>query len=310
MSGNPNLGMMRNFRRETHELITRGLRLSAEEISRIQAELAEGRGDRESRLALLGSRIVPAEVQASQVHWFAENEPWTSLGMHGVVTMAPGRTRERGSALWRRAVADHVDDARVIENAAWFFAMVDPVFGAELLEEHCSRRPSDPERWELLALFSDFVCSASPDRAHDSAVRSLEAAFRAFREESDGTRRLPLLGTMRAAASRAGLVDQLRLLDLSESANESGRTADRPSERKHYQEVALAFVALADGNDQRAVELLRGAAGYMVASEHLKKLADEVVTRAGRDVVRDLLATTQERCADVARKLEAWIKEL
>jgi len=308
VSGNPNLGIMRKFRRDTHELIMRGARLSADEVSALEVLVAAPGGERESRLALLGARIAGHAVKAVQVHWFIEHEPWTSLGIHGVVTMATGGPRERGVELWRTAVDTHRDDPRVIENAAWFFGMVDPPSGVHLVEDYCQRRQHDPEAWELMAVYFDFLSNSHPGEARSFASRSLEAAFRTFREESEPTRRLGLLPSMRAAANSAGQYDALRMLDQADKAHESGKPGDE-STRQQALAVAAGFVALADANIEGAMSHLLTAVERVAASEAIHALARELASRGRRDEVRDLLQMTEARHAECARRLATWVAE-
>jgi hypothetical protein len=309
VSSNPNLGIMRKFRRETHELIMRGVHLSAEEVAKQEADVAHVSGARESRLALLGSRIVRSHVHVAQVHWFIENEPWTSLGLQGVVTLEAGPPRERAIALWRRALGVYADDPRVIENAVWFFGMVDPASGVEVVEGHCNRHPQDPDAWELAAVYFDFLANSLPDQAKTWALRSLEAAFRVFREEPEPLKRLPLLATMRPVASKAGEVVLLRFLDLADSAHEAARGADNRTARQLLS-IAAGFVSLADTDEDRALRHLVDAAEEAAASEPMHALVCELAQRGRRDEVLSLLQLVEGRHLECSIQLRAWINQL
>jgi hypothetical protein len=306
---NPSLGIMRRFRRETHELILRGGHLSANEVAALEAHLPVATGEREARLALLGSRLAASAMQVAQVHWFIEHEPWTSLGMHGVVTMATGGPRERGVELWRRAIDSHRDDARVIENAVWFFGMVDPTYGAQVVEEHCTRREHDPDAWELMAVYFDFLAASRPQETHEWAPRSFEAALRAFREDKEPEARLGLLASMRATAKSTGKHDALRVLDLADKAHEAGRAAEGPVRDQCFT-VAVGLVALADENADRATSHLRAAVEYVAAAEAVDALAREIASRGRADEVRHLLVEAEHRHEECAQRFRAWTSRL
>lgn len=309
MSGDPKLGIMRNLTRETNSAIILGVTLTLGEVTSLAALTSTVTRMRESRLALVGSPLADAATKAAQVLWFIEHEPRTSLGMYGVVFLPTGGPRERATELWRRALETSGDDAQVVENAAWFFAIHDPKYGTQLVEEFCRQRPTDAEAWELLSVVQHFFATTRDDGAPDFARAALAAALRAFDHETTPARRMRLLPIMRESASKAGEGEQLRLLDLADGAYREGNSASDEHAQLQYTSVAAAFVHIAGKRHERAFVYLAKAIVFPTVPGRLHALIQELA-RADRPALRATLDGAAEQTAVQSDRLRSWADAL
>lgn len=301
--------MMRQFRRETLAMITRGAHLSLDEVSALLDRITKFPADREARLALLGAHIAPSEVRGLQALWFIQYEPWTSIGMYIVNLDRSLHQHDIAAKLWSDAVARHPMDLRVFENAVWFFAGNDSSHAVRLLDDRIASSLRDADTWELAAIVFEFIASAEPAHAEKWLLRSLDAAYNSFAEDDRPERRLDLLLCMRAAASRIQRFQQLRLLDLASSAHHD--TRDSPGAvRRQAASVAVGFVALANGNHERALCHLSNSLQASCASEYAHSLADVLARQGFQKETSEILRAAHDLWLENARALKAWLVEV
>lgn len=297
--------MMRRFRRDTFDLIVRGTHLSTTEASALLSEAAEGPAGRDARLAVLGTHVLPDKVRGLQVLWFIENEPWTSLGMYAV-NLDPSTQQEQAAELWRHAIRRHPTDLRVFENAIWFFIESNPADALSLLDARIVSSPDDPDVWELAAIVFEFMANTDPETERLFSERALDAAFQVFAKDNEPQRRLELLLIMRVVASRIPHDDKLRLLDLASRSYQDALEGSSAA-RRQGAEVALGFLALADGRPDRALHYLTESLQFSFVSDHVGSLAQALIAHGLDAEVRERLAGAQRATLESSELLKSWL---
>ena len=189
---------------------TRGVRLSAAEAQRYEAELKTNPHDRNARGALLNyyflnSGLPPAEsVPARRRHilWLIENAPSDELvGLPAASIDAAGHRLadpvgfKQASAAWRAQVARADIDASALANAARFFKLSDAAFTISLLDrahklepgnKEVSARLGDQYALAILGITmvnkSGYPMASDPQLAQSAAARQAREALSISRD--------------------------------------------------------------------------------------------------------------------------------
>jgi hypothetical protein len=263
--------------------------LGADEIARLQGLLESDSAERDARLSLMVAQRAPLELRVAQVRWFAEHEPRTFLGHHGwmaasIGNKAPSEFYPECKRLWFEQVELHRDDLDIVDNAAWFVILFDPLEGAALLDE-TSRGRADPE-WDFRAF--DYLQHAS--EIHEQhrlsfATRALEAGFDMFRHEHAIERRFDLLPLVRRCAHVAGRTSCEDRLRLAKSGATLWESAD-VSTRVQLGWVVRGFLSAAEEDLPAALDAFQSASAVELAPlRPLLLLASTLVSLGAVDVV-------------------------
>lgn len=291
-----NLGIYRRFLRHTYEQLLAGNRMRLSELESARRRVAE-EGDRDARLLILGCDIASDAERREQALWFIDHEPGTCLGQAGVLaTGAEPLALER----WRRAVHRHRDDLRVLENAAWYFELVEPAEGLQLIESYCDRFPEDREAWELLASYIDMATTGQQLHGREIRARGLTAGATAICRGRSTKGVGWILHAMRVHAAELGQPESLRLLETAERAI-GANASDCVSE------TACGLIWLAAGDLERALQHLRSGAQCELESEPLATLADWLRPRYEEEV-RTALALRRKRLEAVFADTRAVVE--
>jgi hypothetical protein len=222
---------------------------------------------------------------------------------------APSEFYSECKRLWFEQAELHRDDLDILDNAAWFVILFDPLEGAALLDDG-SRRRVDPE-WDFRAF--DYLKHAS--ELHEAersafATRALDAAFRMFRHERFVERRFDMLPLIRECARTAGRSNADEAMRLAKSSAIAWESADPPM-KAQLGWVVKGYVAAAEEDLSATRDAFRSASAVEAApGQLLLLLARKLVSLGSVDAVLTEVGRWKERYRNSASALATWAEAI
>ncbi|MGH9552541.1 MAG: tetratricopeptide repeat protein, partial [Terriglobales bacterium] len=255
--------------------VLQGWDLSRKQASNIAAKIRRGTGDLRSRFLLLGYYCktmfrtkAAMKARSRQVLWMIEHLPGHSISKRGWCTLNYGILSDRDAIrqakhLWNRHIETFSTDARVIANAASFFAEMDEDAKAETLFNKAKQvdpnNPAWPRRLSsFFELRSRFAKSAK--RKKLLAQKALAEAELAFKLEKSGYGKFLMLDDLAWKAYEAGDHAKSReyvhtIFEFAERTREE-EISSSCCKAIHNAHLVLGCVALKEGDVPAAVEHL------------------------------------------------------
>src|SRR5207245_76843 len=112
---------------------------------------------------------------------------------------------QQAKQLWLRHLHEDANNLTLLDNAAQFFLLHNPMLAESLLQKGATLEPDNPHWAESLGqLLSLHARRVSADAARDNAVRAFAALERGYALQQDERARFSLLTELAQAAFAAG----------------------------------------------------------------------------------------------------------
>jgi tetratricopeptide (TPR) repeat protein len=252
-------------------------------------------------------------ARLSHILWFIEHLPDSDTAKHArwVFDNSTSDAYQRGRELWLRHTESEGASARVLGNAAGFFAGAEPDLSERLYTRARELEPDNPEWVKGLAfLQKQDNRRLEPAQRGRSAAAALSHLEEAYRLSADDAGRAIVLVDLAKAAFDAG--ERARA---ARAAEELLRVTAKPFDAKcaHAGHTLLGRLALRDGNVEEAKRHLRAAGEALARMEGARHflpselwLAKELLERGERGLVVDYLRTCSTGWHDPNHCGEVW----
>jgi hypothetical protein len=295
-----------------------GMKMSAEEVARAEADIAADPEAIEARVRLVGALhgvLFDRETQArrdAHVHWLITHRPEIGPGAVGAISpLASPEGYAEAKRLWLEAAARQPADPRVLRNASTFLFFEDGAIAEELIVRGIALAPSPDWHGLLAMIFEARVDAASPSQRYELASLIVAENERALAQLDDIDRRYT--HSIDVARWAIEALDLRKARDHATRVLEDTTTLDerRPAYHGPYwANVVLGKVALMENDPARAVTHLLAAAAPGAPFHDLLSigrpdlaLAAALLERGERDAVARYLSALELLWPDKASTL-------
>jgi predicted Zn-dependent protease len=289
-------------RTDPYSLALAGSELSDAAAQQLEDTLKQTPDDLSIRTKLLGyysqrqfQSDSARKVRQQHVLWIIQNHPEskiTGLPFAELDFSLDGKAYAQGATLWRQQVADHLNNAAILHNAAAYFLLHDHAYAEDLLKKGAALEPNNPDWLERLAhLYSLGSSRKSDSQKAASAAMALKNLETAYALTTSEQKQSYLLRDLATEAYNAGeFVKALNYAKQLLKATDHLKPDWNTGNAIHHGNLILGRLALRAGDVEKAKQYLI-AAGKTPGSPQLDSfgpnmtLAKELLEKGQRDVV-------------------------
>jgi len=276
-----------------------GQRLAEPAAAALERHVREEPDDLEARLRLIG--FSKGSAKHEHVLHLIRKFPWIPLSPLGTILRADDKSvYQQGKALWLANVAESPEDLQIVENAARYFLLSEPVIGRD-----CYRWAQERgfDSWYAEGRYCEDWLTTSPSDVRNAGQAAREAYRQALKSARDSGERLAVLHSLRDCAARMA----------DENARGLYRIAYRIAKDDWPESplVAYGLAALAEGDPEAAGNALSASiATTRAGGVNLRRLASptlaaELLGRGHREAVLRYLNLCAAEFPPVASRLSA-----
>jgi tetratricopeptide (TPR) repeat protein len=298
-----------------------GQKLSADQISDLEAAVAKNPDDLSTRTELLGYYFIrqyssPEAREGRQKHifWIIKNHPEApiaGLPYSSIDPVLDGDAYKQARQLWLEQTKAHAQNTTILGNAVQFFLIHDKDLAEDLLKQAQKAEPNNPHWPERLG----HLYALPNGEGKAAAAKSLKEFEKAQSIDTSELSRFHRLNALAKQAFEAGEIEKA-----SKYANELLETAQKyPQDWNygnaiHHGNNVLGRVALKQGDVKQADEYLLKA-GQTTGSPTLDSfgpnmsLAKELLEKGEKNAVLQYFELCRKFWSMGAEKLDTWTKE-
>ncbi|PQO34346.1 hypothetical protein DTL21_12520 [Bremerella cremea] len=234
-----------------NEISHLGREMTASEAETFEARSRETPQDLAIRILLLTyyfaiqqESIATQQARMRHVVWLIENAPESTTAgspVASVLRRSDPESYEVAQRIWRKQVARHADQPRVLGNAAAFFTLNDPVESESLLQQAKSLEPENPEWPKRLA----HLYSLQVGRSQGEDRNFADLALDAYQEAETKRQHAPLDPLLTMASEEIDVEEMTKSLERIHSLCELAKAAVKAKQFDVVEDYAQELLSLA-----------------------------------------------------------------